>query len=315
MLEEVSISNYKSILHQQFKMGRINVFVGAAGSGKTNILEALGIASAAHDNALTPESLSKRGVNPVKPSLMFHSPSGGQYQSNAIDVVWYEKNSWKKSKAVCSDADGDNPSWKEMSWYEQAYIDKINNLIVAISDGTIDGEYPFADEAKNVILNAVFRGSRAFREYLIYNIRMDALCGKTNESNAVPLGIFGEGLNKLLSSFTDVQMQELTGLCTAVDDNLPALFYLALFYEKRTPAFFAVDNIDALVSPDLCSELINAAAGLVAKNKKQALITVSDYEIVGNLDVSDPGIKLFGVNKSSDGQTTIVEEITDQILK
>jgi len=235
MLEEVSISNYKSITSQRFKLGRVSVFTGPDGSGKTNMLEAIGMASAAHDNALDTKSLLKRGINTVKPSLTFHPSS----ESKEIEVAWYEKSSWKKSKLVSNDSDDNNPAWKEISWYEPAYIVKINNLISTISDGSIDGEYPFPDEERNAILNAAFKGSRVFREYLIYNINMDALQGKTNESKVIPLGIFGERLDILLSSFTEVQIQELNsfGLGSFTDnistsDNLPALFYLDIVFRK-----------------------------------------------------------------------------------
>jgi len=313
MLEEVSISNYKSIRSQRFKLGRISVFTGPDGSGKTNMLEAIGMASAAHDNALDTKSLLKRGINTVKPSLTFHPSS----ESKEIEVAWYEKSSWKKSKLVSNDSDDNNPAWKEISWYEPAYIVKINNLISTISDGSIDGEYPFPDEERNAILNAAFKGSRVFREYLIYNINMDALQGKTNESKVIPLGIFGERLDILLSSFTEVQIQELNsfGLGSFTDnistsDNLPALFYLILFFERRTPSFFAIDNIDSLIPPDLCSNLINTLLKLATKNKKQVLITMSNPDILKGLDFNDRDLKRFVMNVTDDGQT-IVKEMTD----
>jgi hypothetical protein len=320
MLEEVIISNYKSVLHQRFKLGRVNVFAGPDGSGKTNILEALGMASSAHDGVLDTQDFLKRGIKSVKPSLIFHSSPGKQEQSKEIEVSWYEKSSWKKSKLVCDNPDGNNPSWKDISWYEQAYIDKVNNLIASISDGTIEGAYPFDDEEKNITINAAFRGSRNFRDYLIYNINMDALSGETNQSDIRPLGIYGEGLDEFLSSFTDVQIQDLNsfGLVSyagdiSASDSLPALFYLALFLERRTPAFFAVDNIESLMSPDVCSKLITDIAKLATKNKKQALITTNNPAIVRGLDVNDPAIKLFTVKMADDGQT-IVEEITDKTL-
>jgi len=161
MIGEVSISNYKSILHQRFSLGRVNVFVGRCGSGKTNILEALGMAAAAHDEALDTDSLLKRGVKATEPALTFHTGA----QSKEIDIAWSEKGSWKKAKLICEDGG----SWKDISWYEPEYIDKINNLIKFIGDGTIEGAYPFADEAKNTVLNAAFRGSRNFRDFVIFN--------------------------------------------------------------------------------------------------------------------------------------------------
>jgi AAA15 family ATPase/GTPase len=47
MIRELTIKNYKSILDHTMELGRINVFIGENGCGKTNILEALAMAAAA----------------------------------------------------------------------------------------------------------------------------------------------------------------------------------------------------------------------------------------------------------------------------
>jgi len=161
MIEQVSISNYKSILFQQFSLGRVNMFIGHEGSGKTNILEAFGIASAAHDETLDTNSLQKRGIKVSEPSLIFNRQS----PNKEIVVSWNEKKSWKKAKLISDD----NATWKDISWFEPEYITKINNLIKFVGDGTISGEYPFEDEAQNIALNAAFRASRNFRDYQIYD--------------------------------------------------------------------------------------------------------------------------------------------------
>lgn len=46
MIKTISIENYKSILKLKLDLGRINVFIGANGSGKSNILEAIAMLSA-----------------------------------------------------------------------------------------------------------------------------------------------------------------------------------------------------------------------------------------------------------------------------
>jgi AAA15 family ATPase/GTPase len=47
MIREIIIKNFKSILDHTNELGRINVFIGENGSGKSNILEAVATASAA----------------------------------------------------------------------------------------------------------------------------------------------------------------------------------------------------------------------------------------------------------------------------
>jgi len=52
MLTNLHIENYKSIHNLDIDLGRVNVFIGENGCGKSNILEALAFASAAKSNRL-----------------------------------------------------------------------------------------------------------------------------------------------------------------------------------------------------------------------------------------------------------------------
>ncbi|HYO68605.1 MAG TPA: AAA family ATPase [Archangium sp.] len=52
MITKIHIQNFKSILDYTLELGRINVFIGENGAGKTNILEAFATASAAADGTL-----------------------------------------------------------------------------------------------------------------------------------------------------------------------------------------------------------------------------------------------------------------------
>src|SRR5580692_7324970 len=73
MIKSFSIKNYKSILDQTVELGRINVFIGENGSGKTNILEAMGMAAAALADRLKVEDLYARGIRVAKPSITLSS--------------------------------------------------------------------------------------------------------------------------------------------------------------------------------------------------------------------------------------------------
>jgi len=60
----------KSIENLSINLGRINVFIGENGCGKSNILEAITLASAATQNKLDNEFLTSRGVRVTIPQLM-----------------------------------------------------------------------------------------------------------------------------------------------------------------------------------------------------------------------------------------------------
>jgi energy-coupling factor transporter ATP-binding protein EcfA2 len=71
MLTKLSIQGFKSIYHiQDLELGQVNVFVGANGSGKSNLLEAVGVLSAAAAGRVDNALLRERGVR-LSPSQLY----------------------------------------------------------------------------------------------------------------------------------------------------------------------------------------------------------------------------------------------------
>ena len=69
MLDTFSVRTFKSLDDVAVDLGIVNVFVGANGSGKTNLLEALGVLSAAANGKVDDQALLARGVRPGLPAL------------------------------------------------------------------------------------------------------------------------------------------------------------------------------------------------------------------------------------------------------
>ena len=69
MLESLSIKAFKSLDDVTVDLGLVNVFIGANGSGKSNLLEALGVLSAAADGKVDDQTLLARGVRPGLPAI------------------------------------------------------------------------------------------------------------------------------------------------------------------------------------------------------------------------------------------------------
>lgn len=61
-LKKLSIQNFKSLYDVSFEPGRVNVFIGANGSGKSSVLEAIGVLSAAMTDRVNTNSLQRKGV-------------------------------------------------------------------------------------------------------------------------------------------------------------------------------------------------------------------------------------------------------------
>jgi energy-coupling factor transporter ATP-binding protein EcfA2 len=85
MITKVVVSAFKSLEQLEIELGQLNVFVGANGSGKSNLLEALGVLSAAADGKVTDQTLLQRGVRPGVPNLYKSAfPSSGNRQLSHI---------------------------------------------------------------------------------------------------------------------------------------------------------------------------------------------------------------------------------------
>ena len=69
MLKSFKVESFKSLENVEVELGRVNVFIGANGSGKSNLLEAIGVLGAAANGRVDDEALLRRGVRPGLPVL------------------------------------------------------------------------------------------------------------------------------------------------------------------------------------------------------------------------------------------------------
>ena len=78
MLRKLNISRFKTIKSEQLEFGRVNLFIGGNGAGKSNILEAIGLASACFDRGLGDSDLARKGMRLTPPELMKSSFKGDE---------------------------------------------------------------------------------------------------------------------------------------------------------------------------------------------------------------------------------------------
>jgi AAA15 family ATPase/GTPase len=70
MIGEVRIQNYKSIQKLKLELGRVTVLIGENGCGKSNILEAIALASAAANDKLDNNFPAARGIRVTETRFM-----------------------------------------------------------------------------------------------------------------------------------------------------------------------------------------------------------------------------------------------------
>ena len=69
MLRRIEINRFKSIHDQAVSFGNVNLFIGGNGAGKSNVLEAIGVLSAALERGVTESDLSRKGLRLSTPAL------------------------------------------------------------------------------------------------------------------------------------------------------------------------------------------------------------------------------------------------------
>lgn len=243
MIKTISIENYKSVLKLSLNLGRINVFIGANGSGKSNILEAIAMVSAQEETGkVNIETLIGKGVRVAKPTLTVSSFCGkilassikmqakieergqvvpynysfGTKDADDIYSEWLEEvemkffrqlaTEYKKLEIIEGSLQELEQSIKKM---QMRSVDKAKERLAALNE--VYSKY--SDEYTENLTVDLFLAKRILGNYLIYSPNISALRGLSNESKKTPLGINGEGLDVLFSSFSVEQKKELLSDC------------------------------------------------------------------------------------------------------
>lgn len=328
MIETITVKNFKSITDMTLSLGNVNVFIGANGSGKSNILEAIAMVAAERSAQIEVNSMIQKGIRIAKPDLMISS-FYGQPSNSTINVNISGTEGERIKYAVTNLAPEDIYSTWNAPWSTGA---RRGNIKEAVEKTDKLREY--------------------LSKYLIYSLSINALRGLTSDSLQYPLGLNGEGLDVLLNNipkeeivqikesakdyiswiediffdseeiykmqgyklgrsksnlyFRDKFMQKKNNLFSAENANegaLELLFYLTLFISRKTPDFFAIDNIENGLNPRLCRFLMKKICELAVKNGKQVLITTHNPAILDGLNLNDGSQRLYVVTRNDEGKT------------
>jgi len=213
MLKQLQVQNFKSIFSETVELGQLNVFIGENGSGKSNLLEALALMSAAKQQRLDIEGLYSKGVRVAKPELTFSSFNGLRLkQQIEMSLAFQSEKQLMTIKSVLETEQTDEAVVKWFDSFEQkAQAQEQEEILKHALNISA------AEEEKLELIRALSEQRRIeksalyhpIQNYLIYSLDTKALRGLSFESKKAPLGINGEGLDILLANFSE---QELTQL-------------------------------------------------------------------------------------------------------
>lgn len=114
MIRTLRVERFKSLVKLELELGRINVFIGANGSGKSNLLEAVGVLGAAAFGRVDDETLLRRGVRPGVPSLYKTAfPSKDKVPRLFFGAT--SKNGARYEVSLWNPIDNPDPAWRYMT--------------------------------------------------------------------------------------------------------------------------------------------------------------------------------------------------------
>ena len=215
MIRTITVENYKSLSKLRLELGRLTVLIGANGSGKSNILEAVAFASAAAQNKLENEFLISRGIRVTETRFMrsaFDKPLKPQEklrisfqkddepsietvreQGNAIKITVEGDEGVAFGCELYPDETTSYPRWR------QSVPIQLTNLLDALKERGLPGETEFTKELLEKLLVQISQNLRtkstgSLSGFLVYAPENSALRTFQAEGQILPLGIKGEGL-------------------------------------------------------------------------------------------------------------------------
>lgn len=115
---------------------------------------------------------------------------------------------------------------------------------------------------------------------------------------------------KWLLKFTDRYMSKSRNELTAYDASEGALYVIfcaALCLLPQGPKLFAIDNLDQALNPRLVTQLTARLSQWLrwSGSDKQLVFTAHNPAVLDGLDLSDPEIRLFAVERNNLGMTRV----------
>jgi hypothetical protein len=229
-LKKITFGNFKSLYNASFEPGKVNVFIGANGAGKTTILEAIGLLSAAMTDRVDANSLQRKGVRLSTPALYKSSFKGIKKTKLTIDLSleWEEEeNSDIFKYDVHLTTPKDTDYWKyhseaffqneEKKWGRSNASQKQSNSYIGFF--LIDDNSEL-EEGRQI--------ANSFSKYGIFQPNTMTLRGTIPDSNQMtPIGLNGGRLAEALQDIIKEEKDDVFFGSMYMDDVLELIDWAA----------------------------------------------------------------------------------------
>ena len=102
----------------------------------------------------------------------------------------------------------------------------------------------------------------------------------------------------------------------ASEGSLYVLFLLCLAMHEKAPGIFSVDNFDQAMNPRLARATTRIFCDIIKQKGKTAFITTHNPLVLDGLQLNDPAVRLFTVERSKVGGAAEIKriEVTDELI-
>lgn len=222
MIDSIKIQNFKSIVNLELPLGRFNVIIGPNGCGKSNILEAISMASAASQDKLDNEYLVNRDVRVSDAKFMVNAFEDNEEEesdiaSSSVDVISIQVKAPSSSFLCQLRYEESSKKWIN---YSSIFSKSLKDLLSLYLENDISKkkliDYLRAKFAEvNINIDELKKSAEklyiSFPEltsFLTYR-PSEHFLRKTFESSLFPLGVHGEGLLKYLKEIAEEDKVDL----------------------------------------------------------------------------------------------------------
>ena len=201
MIKKLIVDRFKSIRAATLELGRVNLLIGGNGAGKSTILEAIGVLSAAAYRGLGDSDLARKGVRITPPALMKSAFKHYALPKTLQLTVELEGNVTYKINLTGKDDDTLLAFFSESCTYDnRKMFGRGTNGVQVLGKGIYDDLYinrSIWDQVRTgrKFPSPVRQAFHMLSEYAIYSPQTDFLRGmQTGNVDIPPVGLHGEGL-------------------------------------------------------------------------------------------------------------------------
>ena len=215
MIKNIKILRFKSIKELSLDLGRVNIFVGSNGAGKSNILEAIGLGAAALQRGLGDSDLMRKGIRLTPVELMktaFKSDRGAASFEIALqfsDNIDYRCNLLSKENDPLLRFHSESCNFEGVKQFGRSGN---GSTVHGVSiKTTLEKDRGMWDQIKVAYSfpTNLMKQYDEFGRYAIYTPQTDILRGaRSGVIDTAPFGLHGEGLPSALRKFLNWMNEE-----------------------------------------------------------------------------------------------------------